>query len=325
MPSTRDIRRRIKSVKSTAQITKAMQMVASSKMLKAQQGALNYRPFAAMAGGIMEHLADDTIDYRHPLMEAREVRRRAVVLISTDKAVNPTSVMGAAKRCAELYVQSLNGGAASSPRSSGAVSGPWSVVSSKHSPATRTRFVAVRFGNVLGSSGSVVPIFQKQIAAGGPVTVTHPDMKRFFMTIPEAAQLVMQAAAIAKGGEIFVLDMGQPVLILDLAKEMIRRSGLVVDEDIQIVFSGTRPGEKLYEELANDTDRTAPTSHEKIRVWELPPATSEQAHEMVRTLSAVTDASGDEVRLALKRFVPEYQSPALPVSPMRVVRESAAA
>ncbi|MGA2497047.1 MAG: nucleoside-diphosphate sugar epimerase/dehydratase [Tepidisphaeraceae bacterium] len=240
----------------------------------------------------------------------------AFVLISTDKAVNPTSVMGAAKRCAELYVQSLNGGA---------VSSPWSVVSSKHSPAIRTRFVAVRFGNVLGSSGSVVPIFQKQIAAGGPVTVTHPDMKRFFMTIPEAAQLVMQAAAIAKGGEIFVLDMGQPVRILDLAREMIRRSGLVVDEDIQIVFSGTRPGEKLYEELANDTDRTAPTSHNKIGVWELPPATAEQAHEMIRVLSAVTDASGDEVRLALKRFVPEYQSPALPVSPMRVVCESAAA
>ena len=249
----------------------------------------------------------------------------AFVLISTDKAVNPTSVMGAAKRCAELYLQSLNGGAVSSPWSSEGVSSPWSVVSSKHSPAIRTRFVAVRFGNVLGSSGSVVPIFQKQIAAGGPVTVTHADMKRFFMTIPEAAQLVMQAAAIAKGGEIFVLDMGQPVRILDLAREMIRRSGLVVDEDIQIVFSGTRPGEKLYEELANDTDRTAPTSHEKIRVWELPAATPEQTHEMIRTLSAVTDASGDEVRLALKQFVPEYQSPALPVSTMRVVCESAAA
>ncbi len=267
----------------------------------------------------------------------------AFVLISTDKAVNPTSVMGAAKRCAELYLQSLNGEPVSSSWSVEGVSSPWSVVSSKHSPAIasgkhpsaivggkqspaiRTRFVAVRFGNVLGSSGSVVPIFHKQIAAGGPVTVTHPDMKRFFMTIPEAAQLVMQAAAIAKGGEILVLDMGQPVRILDLAKEMIRRSGLTVDEDIQIVFSGTRPGEKLYEELANDTDLTAPTSHEKIRVWELPSATAEQTHEMIRELSAVIDASGDEVRLALKRFVPEYQSPALPVTAMRVVREAAAA
>ena len=245
----------------------------------------------------------------------------AFVLISTDKAVNPTSVMGAAKRCAELYVQSLNKG------SGFRVQGSASMILNPEprTPNPGTRFVAVRFGNVLGSSGSVVPIFHKQIAAGGPVTVTHPDMKRFFMTIPEAAQLVMQAAAIARGGEIFVLDMGQPVRILDLAKEMIRRSGLVVDEDIQIVFSGTRPGEKLYEELANDTDRTAPTSHEKIRVWELPSATTEQAHEMIRVLSSVTDASGDEVRLALKRFVPEYQSPALPVTAMRVVRESAAA
>src|SRR5258705_1484869 len=146
----------------------------------------------------------------------------AFVMVSTDKAVNPTSVMGATKRCAELYVQSLNGG------------GP-------------TRFVAVRFGNVIGSSGSVVPIFQKQIAAGGPVTVTHPEMKRYFMTIPEASQLVMQAGAIGRGGGNFILHMGEPVKILYLAIQMIVRNGLKPDEDIQIKFTGIRPGEKLYE------------------------------------------------------------------------------
>src|SRR5258705_10487152 len=160
----------------------------------------------------------------------------AFVMVSTDKAVNPTSVMGATKRCAELYVQSLNRTTGVSP------------VSSEHGQDARgTRFVAVRFGNAIGSSGSVVPIFQKQIAAGGPVTVTHPDMKRYFMTIPEASQLVMQAGAIGHGGEIFILDMGEPVKILDLATQMILPNGLKPGENIQIKFTGIRPGEKLYE------------------------------------------------------------------------------
>jgi FlaA1/EpsC-like NDP-sugar epimerase len=189
--------------------------------------------------------------------------------------------MGATKRCAELYVQSLNAGS--------------------------TRFVAVRFGNVLGSSGSVVPIFKQQIAMGGPVTVTHPEMRRYFMTIPEASQLVMQAGAIGKGGEIFVLDMGEQIKILDLAEALIRRSGLRVGEDIMIEFTGIRPGEKLYEELANDNEQTRPTSQKKIRVWELPPASAQQVARMLELLEAVTDAPREHVVHALRQVVGEYR------------------
>lgn len=218
----------------------------------------------------------------------------AFVMVSTDKAVNPTSVMGATKRCAELYVQSLN-------------------------EQGETRFVAVRFGNVLGSSGSVVPIFQKQIAAGGPVTVTHPDMKRYFMTIPEASQLVMQAGAIGKGGEIFVLDMGEPIRILDLAREMIRRSG----EDVEIRITGVRPGEKLYEELARDDEQTRPTSHEKIRVWQLPRASSQQVERMLKLLGGVVDGSRDDVIGALRQVVAEYRPAG--VTALRLVDDAAEA
>ena len=224
---------------------------------------------------------------------AAQTAAAAFVMVSTDKAVNPTSVMGAAKRCAELYVQSLN------------VSG------------ARTRFVAVRFGNVLGSSGSVVPIFRKQIEAGGPVTVTHPEMRRFFMTIPEASQLVMQAGAIGQGGEIFVLDMGEPVRILDLAEEMIRRSGLCPGEDIAIEFTGIRPGEKLSEELAGQNEQTRPTNHKKIRIWQLPHASADAAMEMVGRLSAVVHGSREQILSALAREVPEYQckAPAHKIQP----------
>lgn len=206
---------------------------------------------------------------------------QAFVMISTDKAVNPTSVMGATKRCAELYIQSLG-------------------------ERTRTRFVCVRFGNVLASSGSVVPIFRKQIEVGGPVTVTHPDMRRYFMTIPEASQLVMQAGAIGKGGEIFVLDMGQPVRILDLARAMILHAGLRPDEDVAIKFTGIRPGEKLYEELAKDDEQTRPTSHPKIRVWKLAPAAHGQVDRMLKLLESAIDASRDQVIDALRQVVAEY-------------------
>jgi FlaA1/EpsC-like NDP-sugar epimerase len=175
---------------------------------------------------------------------AGEAGVEAFIQISTDKAVRPTSVMGASKRVAELMVQDLN-------------------------PRYPTRFVSVRFGNVLGSAGSVIPIFREQILKGGPVTVTHPDMVRYFMTIPEASQLVLQAGAMGQGGEIFILDMGEPVKILDMAKDMIHLFGLRPFEDIDIVFTGMRPGEKLFEELETEGEDLTRTGHPKIFVGKL--------------------------------------------------------
>ncbi len=206
------------------------------------------------------------------------------ILISSDKAINPTSVMGATKRLAELYVQSLY---AANPQ--------------------RTKFMAVRFGNVLGSSGSVIPLFHKQIAEGGPVKVTHPEMTRYFMTIPEASMLVLQSATQGSGGEIFVLDMGKPVKIVDLARQMIELSGLRPDEDIQIEFVGIRPGEKLFEELYHTGENFVPTSHPKICRYvaaPMPLSRVEQKLQELRERLHLVDPN--QIKQLLQTIIPDY-------------------
>ena len=204
------------------------------------------------------------------------------VMISTDKAVNPSSVMGASKRAAEIVVQAL-------------------------SQRSKTRFVAVRFGNVLGSTGSVVPIFQEQIARGGPVTVTHPEMMRYFMTIPEACQLVLEAAAMGRGGEIFVLDMGKPVKVLDLARDVIALSGLREGEDIEIQFTGIRPGEKLCEELSLEDEGAEQTRHPKVFIGRIKSHPWSEVERHVAELQRVAVAGNDDgIRRALRDLVPEY-------------------
>jgi FlaA1/EpsC-like NDP-sugar epimerase len=207
----------------------------------------------------------------------------AFILISTDKAVRPSSVMGATKRVAELVVQDLG----------------------RRFP---TRYVAVRFGNVLGSAGSVIPLFREQIARGGPVTITHPDMKRYFMTIPEAAVLTLQAGAMGEGGEIYVLDMGEPVRIVDLARRMIELSGHPRASEIEIVYTGVRPGEKLFEELQYGSEAIDETRHPKIfvgRIARVPPAELAAALDRLREL--VGRGDDEEVRRFLGSFLPEAQ------------------
>jgi FlaA1/EpsC-like NDP-sugar epimerase len=207
------------------------------------------------------------------------------VLISTDKAVNPTSIMGSSKRIAEMYVQDL-------------------------SKTSQTHFVTVRFGNVLNSEGSVVPIFKKQIAEGGPVTVTDPEMKRYFMTIPEASQLVLQAAAMGKGGEIFVLDMGEPVKIVDLARELITLSGFIPGEDIEINFTGPRPGEKLFEELSIEGEDMQRTRHPKISIWKNIPMEREKLRAGINELTTIAEKlNREEIIQKIKELIPEYTGP----------------
>ncbi|MBX7074221.1 MAG: polysaccharide biosynthesis protein [Pirellulales bacterium] len=207
------------------------------------------------------------------------------VMISTDKAVNPTSIMGVSKQLAERYVHAY----------------------AEHS---QTKFVVVRFGNVLGSNGSVVPIFSEQIRRGGPVTVTHPEIERFFMTIPEASQLVLQAAAMGQTGQIFVLDMGDPVKIVDLARDLIRLSGLKPDEDIEIAFTGLRPGEKLYEELYFDNEEKLPTPHPKVFVAYHRPFTLDEVSQVFGELEQFVNGESAAMVAKLREIMPEYQPPA---------------
>lgn len=211
------------------------------------------------------------------------------VMVSTDKAVNPSSVMGASKRIAEKYVQTLHD-------------------KFKNNEET-TKFITTRFGNVLGSNGSVVPLFTKQIQEGGPITITHPEIIRYFMTIPEACQLVLEAGAMGNGGEIFIFDMGKPVKIIDLAKKMIRLAGFTPDKDIEIRIVGLRPGEKLFEELLHDTSKTLPTHHEKILIS----VEMNENHELIKIavlelIEQLQTINNDEVVLKMKRIVPEFKS-----------------
>lgn len=212
---------------------------------------------------------------------ADRVGSEVFVMISTDKAVNPTSVMGATKRVAELIVQNI-------------------------STKSTTKFVAVRFGNVLGSRGSVIPVFKKQIAAGGPVTVTHPDMRRYFMTIPEASQLVLQAGAVANGGEVFVLDMGEPVRVSDMACDLIELSGLVPNVDIKIEFTGLRPGEKLFEELLTAEEGTVATKHKKLFIANLKAV--DETKLQYGLIKLMQDNENLKVIEILSELIPSYKS-----------------
>lgn len=213
--------------------------------------------------------------------EANRSGVKRMVLISTDKAVRPTNIMGVSKRICEMVIQTYN-------------------------QRSKTEYVAVRFGNVLGSNGSVVPLFKQQIREGGPVTVTHPDIIRYFMTIPEAVSLVLQAGAYAQGGEIFILDMGEPVKILDLAENMIRLSGLVPGEDIEIKFTGLRPGEKLYEELLIDDDNKKETANKRIFIGQPIKIDEAEFDEKMKELEKATFSEDENIRQVVKKLVPEY-------------------
>ncbi|MCZ4242903.1 polysaccharide biosynthesis protein [Pedobacter punctiformis] len=227
------------------------------------------------------------------------------VMISTDKAVNPTNIMGASKRIAEIYVQSLN----NSLSTAGFIFSNGLSYINELNVKPITKFITTRFGNVLGSNGSVIPRFKQQIEKGGPVTVTHPEITRYFMTIPEACRLVLEAGCMGKGGEIFVFDMGKSVKIVELAKKMIRLAGLEPNVDVKIEYSGLRPGEKLYEELLNDNENTMPTHHEKIMIGKVREYIFEDVENQIYELILSARSGNDrQVVMNMKKLVPEFKS-----------------
>jgi FlaA1/EpsC-like NDP-sugar epimerase len=250
-----------------------------------------------LEGNPREALRNNVLGTRNVARSAVESGCSAFVLISTDKAVNPSNIMGASKRVAEMFCQYM-----------------WR-------KSTVTRFITVRFGNVLDSAGSVVPLFRKQIAAGGPVTVTHPEVKRYFMTIPEACQLILEAVAVGKGGEVFVLDMGEPVKVNYLAEQMIRLAGKVPGLDVNVVYIGLRPGEKMFEELFHSSESLEQTLHEKLMLarsreveWE-----SFEA-EITRIEKACLAYDESSLRAALAVLVPEYNHTESNTSDTNIIR-----
>lgn len=246
--------------------------------------AAAYKHVPLMEAHVGEAIKNIVLATRHLVDLAEEFEAEGLVMISTDKAVNPTSVMGSCKRLAEQYVQAK-------------------------AATSSCRLITVRFGNVLDSAGSVVPIFRDQIARGGPVTVTHPEMVRYFMLIPEAAQLVVQAGAMGQGGEVFVLDMGEPVKIVDLAKDMIRLSGLCEGHDIEIEFSGLRPGEKLYEELYSNNEEHRTTEHKKIMVADSEPRNLLEVLSDIGHLVEIANEPNEQIRAALAEVIPIQAAP----------------
>ena len=233
-----------------------------------------------------EAVTNNILGTQNVIEKAREFQVEQFVLVSTDKAVRPANVMGASKRVAEMLVQAQNG-----------------------CGLTDTRFLTVRFGNVVGSVGSVVPLFKKQIEKGGPVTVTHPDITRYFMTIPEACQLILQAGAMGNGGEIFILDMGTPINITDMARDLIRLSGFEPEEDIEIQYTGLRPGEKIREELITDGEGIVPTSHQKIMVLKGPVCNLSALNgEVDRLFELAVDQDGEGIKKGLIKILPEYKA-----------------
>jgi FlaA1/EpsC-like NDP-sugar epimerase len=221
-----------------------------------------------------KNIADFSIEYNV----------KKFILVSTDKAVNPTNVMGASKRAAEMYCQALN-------------------------QLNTTKFITTRFGNVLGSNGSVIPLFKKQINNGGPITVTHPEVTRFFMTIKEACQLVLEASSMGDGGEIFVFDMGKSMKIIDLAHKMIQLAGLEVEKDIGIKIVGLRPGEKMYEETLNNSEETLKTHHPKIQIGKVAQVNLEELNKTIENLNSfVSLQKNNEIIMQMKQIIPEYKS-----------------